>query len=355
MGIKNLRKILKKIAAHGVKHIDFYKEYAGKSVAIDINSYLYKMVYNMETKGKNYYLKGVTEIINDLLKHNIMPIFIFDGAHGKAKDNVILNRQIAKEKKQDAISYNMDALSKFLELSPEVTYDDLEKEVEKALSIKDYTEEELLHIFTMTKEIIKNKKNIITVTKEMYRNTEHLLNLWGVPWFRADGEADFLCARLSHDGYAAAVISEDMDIITHGCDKLLTGFMGFQYLRTKELEQFDLNEILIELDITHEQFIDFCIMLGCDYCKTIKDVGPVKGLHLLLKHGAFEHFPKDIEISDDIYAARAEFYKHKDEDYDEHKIKLSTIKEAELIAFLLEHTSYKRATIIKKISEVRTV
>ena len=74
MGIKNLRKFLKKAAPGGISQVSFFESYAGKKICIDVNSYLYKMAYNKETKGENYYLKGFTQIISDFLAYNILPI-----------------------------------------------------------------------------------------------------------------------------------------------------------------------------------------------------------------------------------------------------------------------------------------
>ena len=35
-----------------------------------------------------------------------------------------------------------------------------------------------------------------------------------------------------------------------------------------------LQAILRGMEFTHEQFIDLCILMGCDYSDTIKGVGP---------------------------------------------------------------------------------
>ena len=92
MGIKNLRKFLKNAAPSGINTVNFFTEFKNKKVCIDLNSYLYKMVYNMEAKGKNYYLKGFTQIIVDLLSNGITPIFIFDGKAPTEKKELLRKR-----------------------------------------------------------------------------------------------------------------------------------------------------------------------------------------------------------------------------------------------------------------------
>lgn len=49
------------------------------------------------------------------------------------------------------------------------------------------------------------------------------------------------------------------------------------------------------------QFIDLCIMLGCDYCETIRGIGPVKALELITRHrtieAALQHIDNKVSLS----------------------------------------------------------
>ena len=45
---------------------------------------------------------------------------------------------------------------------------------------------------------------------------------------------------------------------------------------------------LVGLDLTYHQFVDLCILLGCDYCDSIKGIGPVNGLKLIKQCGDLE-------------------------------------------------------------------
>jgi flap endonuclease-1 len=49
------------------------------------------------------------------------------------------------------------------------------------------------------------------------------------------------------------------------------------------------------LGITHEQFVDLCILLGCDYTDTIKGVGPKTALRLIREHKSIEGILKVID------------------------------------------------------------
>ena len=38
----------------------------------------------------------------------------------------------------------------------------------------------------------------------------------------------------------------------------------------------------------HPQFVDLCILCGCDYCDSIRGIGPKKALKLIKAHGTIE-------------------------------------------------------------------
>jgi flap endonuclease-1 len=46
--------------------------------------------------------------------------------------------------------------------------------------------------------------------------------------------------------------------------------------------------VLEGLGLTREQFIDMCILCGCDYCPSIKGIGAKTALTLIQKHGSIE-------------------------------------------------------------------
>lgn len=43
------------------------------------------------------------------------------------------------------------------------------------------------------------------------------------------------------------------------------------------------------------QFIDLCILLGCDYCGTIKGIGPKRAIDLIKQHGSIEEILENID------------------------------------------------------------
>jgi flap endonuclease-1 len=49
------------------------------------------------------------------------------------------------------------------------------------------------------------------------------------------------------------------------------------------------------LELTKDQFVDLCIMLGCDYCDSIRGVGPKTALKLIREHSDIETIIKNID------------------------------------------------------------
>jgi len=46
--------------------------------------------------------------------------------------------------------------------------------------------------------------------------------------------------------------------------------------------------VLKALELTNEQFVDFCILCGCDYTSKIAGIGPVKALKLIKENKNIE-------------------------------------------------------------------
>ena len=61
------------------------------------------------------------------------------------------------------------------------------------------------------------------------------------------------------------------------------------------LQEFSLDKILRDFGMTMEQFVDLCILLGCDYCPTIKGIGPKKAFDLIAQYKSIENVLENID------------------------------------------------------------
>ena len=136
-------------------------------------------------------------------------------------------------------------------------------------------------------DVEKYGKRTIKVTREHNEECKKLLRLMGVPVVEAPCEAEATCAALSAAGRVFAAASEDMDTLTFGAARLARNLMKPASAEAPILE-FDYAKALSELALTKEQFVDLCILCGCDYTDAIKGCGPVTALKLIREHGSLE-------------------------------------------------------------------
>jgi len=84
-----------------------------------------------------------------------------------------------------------------------------------------------------------------------------------------------------------------MDTLTFDSPVLLR-HLTFSEQRKEPIQEIHLDKVLEGLEMGREQFIDLCILLGCDYLDPIKGVGPSTALKLIRDHkdleGVVKHF-----------------------------------------------------------------
>ena len=73
------------------------------------------------------------------------------------------------------------------------------------------------------------------------------------------------------------VLSDDMDLLTSGANIVLRNF----FVSTNKILSYDLNKILEIMEINRDQWIDFCILCGCDYCDRITGLGPKNAIKIV--------------------------------------------------------------------------
>ena len=82
-----------------------------------------------------------------------------------------------------------------------------------------------------------------------------------------------------------------MDTLTFGAPVLLR-HLTFSEARKTPISQIHLSKALDGLEMSMDQFIELCLLLGCDYLEPIKGVGPKSALKLVRE---FESLDKVLE------------------------------------------------------------
>ncbi|KAF9593953.1 hypothetical protein IFM89_026213 [Coptis chinensis] len=96
--------------------------------------------------------------------------------------------------------------------------------------------------------------------------------------------------KVGDEVYAAA--AEDMDTLTFGAPLFLCQLSGSS--GKVLVVEYEVAKILEELKLTMDQFIDFCILCGCDYCESIRGIGEQTALKLVRRYGSIENIVKNI-------------------------------------------------------------
>lgn len=143
-------------------------------------------------------------------------------------------------------------------------------------------------------EVDKFNRRLVKVTKEHNNEAKQLLALMGVPYIEAASEAEAQCAALVKAGKVFGVATEDMDALTFGSNILLR-HMTFSEARKMPVQEIHYDKVLKGLELDADSFIDLCILMGCDYCDTIRGVGPKRAFELITKHKSIEEILKNID------------------------------------------------------------
>ena len=231
MGIKNLLKFLLQKSS-GVKSITI-TDYKKKKIVIDTSIIIHQSVITIRNSGDDLknkkgelssHILGLFNKTIELLENDIIPIYVFDGKPPDIKKEILNARKQVRQKALEKLAIVTDEASK-----------------------------------------IKYLKKSVNITKEHNDQCREMLKYMGIPYIDADEEADKTLAYLCKNKMADGVLSEDMDILTLGTPILLRNLLASK----NDPLEINLESVLNSLNLTMEQFIDLCMLFGCDYCKPI--------------------------------------------------------------------------------------
>ncbi|KAN0072012.1 PIN domain-like protein [Elaphomyces granulatus] len=209
-----------------------------------------------ETGDTTSHLMGMFYRTLRIVENGIKPVYVFDGAPPKLKGGELAKRTARKAEATEA-------------------------------------HEEAKETGT-AEEIEKFSRRTVRVTREHNAECKKLLKLMGVPYIDAPTEAEAQCAVLARAGKVYAAASEDMDTLCFETPILLR-HLTFSEQRKEPIQEIHLDRALEGLNMDRKQFIDLCILLGCDYLESIPKVGPGTALKLIREHGTLEKVVEYIE------------------------------------------------------------
>ncbi|KAI0754877.1 PIN domain-like protein [Daedaleopsis nitida] len=254
MGIKGLTALL---AEHSPKAFQEHeiKTLFGRKVAIDASMSIYQFLIAVRQKDGELLTNDAGETTSHLMgffyrtirmvENGIKPAYVFDGKPPELKSGVLSKRF---ERREEAKEEGEEA-----------------KETGTA------------------EDMDRFSRRTVKVTREHNEECRKLLGLMGIPYVVAPSEAEAQCAELARGGEVYAAGSEDMDTLTFGTP-ILYRHLTFSEARKTPISEIHLDKALEGLEMDMSQFIDLCILLGCDYLEPIKGIGPKSALKLVREH-----------------------------------------------------------------------
>ncbi len=243
-------------------------DFSGWVVAVDTFNTLYQFLSTirqpdgtplMDDRGRiTSHLSGLLYRTTSLIESGIKPVFIFDGEAPEEKEGTIESRkhirEVAAKEWQEAIDEG-----------------DIEKAARKA-------------------------RQSSKLTAEIIDESKELLRLMGVPVVQAPSEGEAQAAYMAERGDVRAAVSQDFDSLLFGTPILIRNLTvsGRRKVARRDIyitvtpEIIELEAALSANGITREQLIDIAILVGTDFNRGIKGIGPKKGLKLIKKHGSLE-------------------------------------------------------------------
>ncbi|XP_075042468.1 exonuclease 1 isoform X2 [Mixophyes fleayi] len=242
MGIQGLLQFLKE--ASEPIHV---RKYKGQTVAVDTYCWLHKGAFACAeklAKGEltDQYVVYCMKFVHMLQSHGVRPILVFDGCTLPSKKDV---ERARREKRQVNLQKGKQLLR------------------EGKLS-------EARDCFSRS----------INITSDMAHEVIKAARAEGVDCIVAPYEADSQLAYLNKNGFAEAIITEDSDLLTFGCKKVILKMDKLGNGLEIDQARFGMCKHLGDV-FTEEKFRYMCILSGCDYLPSIHGIGLAKASKLL--------------------------------------------------------------------------
>lgn len=327
MGIHKLTEVIRDKAPGAVKK-EKVSRYRGWKVAIDASVLIYqtltavryeKELVNAEGESTSH-IYGILYKAVNMLEKGIIPVFVFDGIPPDMKKEVLAKR---KERKENA--------------------------------------ERLLAVATTAEDIARLSKQTVRATLYHIETAIEMLRHLGIPCISSPGEAEAYCVALQRAKLVDAIVTEDMDVLAFGGEVLLRSFIT-ALVKNADVIEIRLSKVLKEMKISYEEFVDMCILLGCDYCESPKGVGPKKAYEVIQECRSIEAAIDTRKISPPenwLYKEARELFLYRDHDIPVKPFTLGKISKDNLYAFLVEKHSFDKKKVenvlvrLDKISSMR--
>lgn len=295
-------------------------ELSGKVIAIDAFNSLYQFLSIIRqpdgTPLRNRdgevtsHLSGLFYRCVNFLEAGVKPVFVYDGKPPELKKETIQERTAAR-------------------MSAEVQWKEAlaEGDIRKAWS---------------------KATRASRLTGMMIEDSRTLLEYLGIPWVQAPSEGEAQASHMVIRGQAFAAASQDFDALLFGCPRLVRNLAISGKRRMPKTNKFVnvdpeevlLDKVLASIGVTREQLVDMGILIGTDFNRGIKGIGPKKALALVKNYGRIENMVKagKVEPFENLDVLRSIFLKP--DVNDESMLGWKEAQRTSIISFMCDKNSF---------------
>jgi len=193
--------------------------------------------------------------------------------------------------------------------------------------------------------------------EQILESSKLLLHHLGIPVVNAASEGEAQAAYMTSKGDVSFTASQDIDALLFGTPRLVRNLTltGRRKLPGKNVyvrispELFELDDILSTLEINREQLIEVSILVGTDYNKGVKGIGPKKALRMI-KSFNIQQALDDLGENLD-YAPIKQFFLDPNVTH-EYDLTWAPVNEEELVTFLCDEHDFSRERVENTVQRI---
>lgn len=254
------------------KDIDF-ADLNDKEIAVDAMNTLYQFLSIIRQRDGTplkdssgnitSHLSGLFYRNINLMENNIRPVYVFDGKAPELKEKETTKRRKKRE----------EAREEWKKLKEE-------GKISEAYS-----------------KATQSSK----VTGDMIEESKELLEAMGLAYVQAPSEGEAQAAHMVNEDQVYAVGSQDWDCLLFGADRMVKNLTTRKKRKTssggqKEIstELIELNNVLDQLEVTHEELIWMGVLMGTDFNPDgIHGIGPKTALKIVKRNDSWEEITEE--------------------------------------------------------------
>jgi flap endonuclease-1 len=229
----------------------------------------------------------------DILDQNSVPIYVFDGKPPEAKEDELQRRRERREQSIVDIRIQEENIA---------TTKENVKQLKQQLKVKK-DDMELLEQISELKGVLQKQKtklkskqdSCFRVTQKHIESVKKLLDIMGIPYVQGVDESDPLLSQLCKEGLVDVVMSDDMDYLALQTPLLLKRNTNKDEYGLTAFDQYTYSEVKQSLNVNDAEFIDLCILCGCDYVDSLSRIGVITAYKLIIQHRTIENILDNID------------------------------------------------------------